>query len=101
MHVDTTAVYKMCMYPNALVQDLDFSQTTPTKQDLHHPPHAVDVKEMNFDPLIPASSGGSGSGGLLGGMEIRQHQNKSPTLQGEINTPPTIPPTNSTRYNLY
>ena len=88
------------MYPDALVQDLDFSQTTPPKQDLQHAPLAVDVKEMNFDPLIRVSSGGSaGEGeGLLGGMEIRQHQNKSPTFQGEISTPPTIPPTNSTRY---
>ncbi|CAI8050729.1 AP-4 complex subunit epsilon-1 [Geodia barretti] len=57
---------------------------------------------MNFDPLIPVSSGGSagGGGGLLGGMEIRQHQNKSPTFQGEISTPPTIPPTNSTSADL-
>ena len=72
---------------------MDFSQTTPPKP---HPRPKVDVKEMNFDPFLPASSNSSGSG-LLDAMEIRHHDNH-PVTKGDISTPPTITHTNTTRY---
>ena len=99
------------------MQDVDFSQTTPPKP---HPQPTIDVKEMNFDPLIPVSTGNSGNDsstsasgvggvsgvsgvggvggvGLLDAMEIHHHTSPSAPSQGNTGRNTSAPPANSTR----
>ena len=73
---------------------MDFSQATPPTTDSthsHSQPPPVDVKEMNFDPLVPNSS----SGGLLDRMEIHHHSNP-PAPLGNISVPPSLNPNHQT-----